>query len=395
MSAFDRFLAGEDRLSALLKSLPLYDTPDTLAASVLTAAAQSEGALWNVANLAVAPAFEPSPALAEAVLHEAKQMEAAQALRREALWNSLENASPAEALGAPVTAATETWLRQQQLEHAKTSTQKPAHKPQRRWWTLPRIAFGFSCGLALFFGFAMQRTEVTPTQQAYETELASATEAAQAAPAAEVADTEYAPPPSVQTAAAAPSEHEQNKAYAAKAVMPEADYAAKPRADKGYRAAPRGAASEEKISPLANARIAAAEPVPLPPPPAAIAPTIAPLAEAEFAAPPPPSSVAMESKRSMARSVAQTYTYLIHDAQWQQLADSWVSARQDMARAKADIADAANASAPITWYLEAADIETEDIRALAAQLRASLPSGVNLVVRAQAEVPGGYARLLR
>ncbi|MDR3054301.1 MAG: hypothetical protein LBU53_02715 [Zoogloeaceae bacterium] len=400
MSAVDRFIAGEDRLSAALKAIPFYDASDTLAASVQATARQTERAAWHVAN---ALTFEPSAALADAVSREAKRMQAAQTTRREALLNTLAKTGVAEALGVPVTAATESWLRQQA---ARREASTPARKAQYRWWTLPRLAFGFSCGLALFIGFATYRAGITPAPQIDEAEMPSEI----AGIAQEASPAEEAP---LQIAAAAPDAKVRNGVFAAKKATQEASPAADKVADLSHPTA-KPQKNQQRDHAEYPMPAAAAEPMTLAeamPAPVAAQPPV----EAESAALPPPASIAASrlpsppvAAASAARSVARTYTYLARAAEWQQLANSWTTARQqEMSRAssaafadKAGRADAAVAggadiATPIVWYLEADNPETEDIRALAALLRAALPPGVTLTVRAHAEVPSGYARLAR
>jgi hypothetical protein len=248
----------------------------------------------------------------------------------------------------------------------------------------------------------MQRVEMTPAPQTHEAEIA-----AMASEAAEIAEAEpptaAAPPPPMQIAAA-PSARVQNKAFAAEEVMREAapvvDKLAKPKADELAQIAPLASAAPAvaaEPSELADARAVGAEPeVTAPAAQRSVEAKIAAASRSAELGTPPPSPIVM-AKRDAARSATRVYTYLIHGAEWQQLANSWAAARQqERSRAKAAITDAAaSAEATAIWYLEAADIETEDIRALVALLHASLPSGTALVVRAQADVPSGYARLLR
>ncbi|MDR1889294.1 MAG: hypothetical protein LBQ81_07970 [Zoogloeaceae bacterium] len=384
MSAVDRFIAGEDRLSAVLKAIPFYDAPDSLATSVRAAAYQTERDAWKVVG---AQTFKPSAALEEAVLREAKHTEAAQTTRREALWNTLAHASVAEALGAPVSAATETWLRQQQAERDAARAQTSARGAQNRWWTLPRLAFGISCGLALFIGLSVHHAGMTtfaPQTDEADAPLKMAATLPEApsqnppAPPLQIAAApEAKATPASDEAVIATVTQEENEARARGASMASPAFAEPPK-HANMRAA-ASAANPAAAPPSADSEMAA-----VPPPPPAVGLDL------------PPPSVAT-AKRGAARAMASAYTYPIHDAQWQQLAHAWILARQqEISRARAATADAtAAAPTPVTWYLEADDPETEEIRALAARLRAALPPGVTLVLRAQPDIPRGYARLLR
>ncbi len=148
----ERFIAGEDRLSALLRALPAFEPSPSLADSVAAAAraaqadadrARAASAARPAANPAEPFAFTPPPELAASVLHEAARVQAAQAGRRDALLTQVAAGTPAgEALGGTVSAPTQTWLRQQAQAHQETMAQEtaesvvrkrsPAHA--RRWW---------------------------------------------------------------------------------------------------------------------------------------------------------------------------------------------------------------------------------------------------------------------
>lgn len=161
MSADERFIAGEDRLAALLRELPAFVPPASLEASVL-AAARAEQAARNApapqppaslpakvrayAEQAEAPAdddeldFTPPAGLQASVMAQAARIQAAQATRRNAVLEEIRRGDvPQSVLGAPVSEAAQAWLREQALSaqpaEGEASTGKPPRaRPARRWW---------------------------------------------------------------------------------------------------------------------------------------------------------------------------------------------------------------------------------------------------------------------
>lgn len=161
MSADERFIAGEDRLAALLRELPAFVPPASLEASVM-AAARAEQAARNApaplppaslpakvrayAEQAEAPAdddeldFTPPAGLQAAVMAEAARMQAAQATRRNAVLEEIRRGDvPQSVLGAPVSEAAQAWLREQALPAqpaagAEPTGKPPRARPARRWW---------------------------------------------------------------------------------------------------------------------------------------------------------------------------------------------------------------------------------------------------------------------
>ncbi|KJK23640.1 hypothetical protein UB46_15255 [Burkholderiaceae bacterium 16] len=160
MSADERFIAGEDRLAALLREVPAFVPPASLEAAVL-AAARAEQAARQMARQAAAPplppaalparvrayseqadyptgddelAFAPPAGLEASVMAEAARLQVAQAARRSAVLEEVRRGdAPQSVLGAPVSAAAQAWLREQ------ASGEQAAAKPERarrarRWW---------------------------------------------------------------------------------------------------------------------------------------------------------------------------------------------------------------------------------------------------------------------
>jgi cell division septation protein DedD len=139
-NTFDRFIAGEDALSALLKTIPPFKAPDSLASRVLQAARAAE-AEYHAAqeNARGTFTFKSPDSLRDAVMREAQAQERAQAPRRQAIVAALNRHEDIEdVLGAAVSPKTETWLREtwkRQEEGPQPSGPKPTRKSAgwKRW----------------------------------------------------------------------------------------------------------------------------------------------------------------------------------------------------------------------------------------------------------------------
>jgi hypothetical protein len=146
VNASNRFIDGEDRLSDVLKTLPFFDAPETLKSTVLHAAQEREK---QYRHQPAAPIFTPSEALKNAVLQEARAIERAQSGRREAVLKEIaQRKSVKDVLGAPVSAETESWLKQ------KTNITFPA-KPvihKSSFFTRRRLGFALTFSLAILSG---------------------------------------------------------------------------------------------------------------------------------------------------------------------------------------------------------------------------------------------------
>lgn len=163
-AAVDRFIAGEDRLSALLRDVPRFLPPESLAVAVATAARAvqarmaAEAEQTAVRTPVQSLSFTPPAALSASVLREAAQLQQAQSARRDAVFDQvLQGKSVSDVLGASVSNATQDWLRMeaaQNRQQAATPATPPARsKPAAhtsRWWrSLGIVASAFAvAGLA-------------------------------------------------------------------------------------------------------------------------------------------------------------------------------------------------------------------------------------------------------
>ncbi|PLP98607.1 hypothetical protein [Cupriavidus pauculus] len=147
--AAERFIAGEDRLSALLRDVPRFEAPASLASAVATAARAVQARMAAEAERdavrasAPPPAFNAPPTLSDSVLREAARLQTAQAARRDVVFEQVLQGKPADAvLGAPVSAPTEAWLRTQAMQHrdeaaaVASAVPPPARRASAvaRWW---------------------------------------------------------------------------------------------------------------------------------------------------------------------------------------------------------------------------------------------------------------------
>lgn len=303
MSAADRFIAGEDRLSALLKALPAYPPPPALEASVLAAAraAQQEAGRHH-ADGAGLP-FASPPALAAAVLEEAARLQAAQAARRDAVLARVAAGAAAEdVLGARLGPDGAAWLRAQAADSTRNSAQPSAtarltHAARaRRWWRSLGLVASVAAVAGLTTSVVLRQIDdgaLLPTGTA---EMAAAEMAApEPLPAASTAPS----PPLPETAAAPPPR-----------PAPPADRAAPPSGRPAQRAAPgtastRSAPRESVPDSQASAQ---ASPAPPPTPPivaAPPAPADSAIAEAAPAAPAPAAPPAYARKAAPAAMAAR------------------------------------------------------------------------------------------
>lgn len=320
--AADRFIDGEDRLSELLRALPRYEAPASLAVAVTTAAravqarmaAEAErGADPHAAQAsAPAPAFTAPATLADVVQREAAKMQSAQSARRDVVFDHVaQGKRAADVLGARVSDATEAWLRTQATAHREaTAPAAPARRHGRlsRWWrSLGVAATAFAvAGLATKIVLS-QLDDGTPATASLSSNVIIAdtagpppvaAPAAQSAPPSQARETRVA-----QAAPEALSESSSNSSSesssdtlrgASPAPLPER---AAPKAEAMRRpTTPSPAARKESAAPPAVASTADRQPAPVAPP--AVAPPAAPpalpamQAQADaapaFAPPPPP-----------------------------------------------------------------------------------------------------------
>lgn len=309
--AAERFIAGEDRLSALLRDMPRFEAPPSLASAVATAAQAVQARMAaeaerDVARASAPPAtFTAPPTLSDTVLREAARLQAAQATRRDVVFDQVLQGKPANSvLGAPVSASTEAWLRTQAAQHreapvAETPPAPPVTRASTvsRWWkSLGVAATAFAvAGLATKIVLS-QLDDGTPMTASLSSNVIIADNGG-AAPGGAPAQTQ-----ATAAAPVAPSSQEARTGEAPSTAAPEyaaphgAPHAA-PQAESARRpATPSPVARKERVptpapalapSPSAETSpapaIAAAQPAP--PPPAA------PAAPAILAAPAPMASM--------------------------------------------------------------------------------------------------------
>ncbi|WP_018606265.1 hypothetical protein [Uliginosibacterium gangwonense] len=126
-AAFEHFLTGKDRLSALLNKLPVHEAPAGFEHAVFEAIrAQRNTDL---------PSFEPPASLESSFLQEASKIDAAQEVRRNAVLAALADGQRSQdVLGSPLSDASEAWLKTQLTTKDEPT---PAHKPakkQKTFW---------------------------------------------------------------------------------------------------------------------------------------------------------------------------------------------------------------------------------------------------------------------
>ena len=299
--AVERFIAGEDRLSALLRDVPRYESPPGLASAVATAAQAVQARMAAEAERDAArvsappPTFTAPPTLSDSVLREAARLQAAQSARRDVVFDQVLQGKPAdEVLGAPVSAPTEAWLREQAILTRETPVAPSAPSPVRRvsavsrWWkSLGVAATAFAvAGLATKIVLS-QLDDGTPMTASLSSNVVIADNTG----AAPRRDAVPAPAP------AAPSAPSTQEARAGEAPSAAAREPAAPQAESVHRPAAPAKAARKERAPAPTAAFApppSVEPAPAPatvaaqPPPPAPA---APAAPATLAAPPPMASM--------------------------------------------------------------------------------------------------------
>lgn len=355
MNADERFIAGEDRLCALLRQVPAFAPPASLEAAVM-AAARAEQAARNApaplpptalppkvrayAEQADAPAdndgqdFTPPAGLQASVMAQAARLQAAQAPRRNAVLEEVRRGdAPQSVLGAPVGEAAQAWLREQATQQAlDEQVAKPARGRRAwRWWpALGVLAGTLGVGVVslqiVLRQLDLRGGEITlpanvpapvtdkPAKQAVvpkpatEAPLQPAAPAPQAEaagePASPRADAQAPPPPAqpapAQASPSAPANAQPHRAHPAeaqaKAAPREADVLAQQRAPAPKESAPGVTRSLQPGAPPVPAMRA-------PAPMAAIAPPapIAPIAPIPQIAPPAPAP-AIEAPRFALRA---------------------------------------------------------------------------------------------
>ncbi|SOZ49520.1 hypothetical protein; putative transmembrane protein [Cupriavidus taiwanensis] len=372
MSAADRFIAGEDRLSALLKALPAYPPPPALEAAVLAAArAAQQDAGRHQAGAPDLP-FAAPPALAAAVLEEAARLQAAQSARRDAVLARVAAGAAAEdVLGARLGPDAAAWLRAQAADSTRNAAQPSTMEPSthaarvRRWWRSLGLVASVAAVAGLTTSIVLRQIDDGALMPAGTAEIAATEMAAPAPTPAPAAST--APSPTLPETAAAPTS--KPAAPAARAAPPAARPA--PRAAPGTEAtrnAPREPAPDSEA--LAQASPAAPQ-----------APADAAMAQAAPSAPAPAASpaYALEAAPAMAARAPAAASALI------------VSTRDDPAAIAARLGTAA----PLRLW--AAEPDHVEIREWAQRLWQAMPAGqrppVPVAVQADPTLAPGQVRI--
>jgi hypothetical protein len=391
MNAFERFIAGQDRLGALLKNLPRYEAPERLIDAIQTQAETLEQQKRAFAENRV---FAPPASLQEAVLREAQTLHAAQSARRRAVLRQVAREEDLTSLfGGPLDEKTQVWLRQE----ARAETPPPAWQFWRQWNINTagrrRLAFGWAFSLAMLCGL-MLHYYLPPSAP-----LPSA-------------DTAKTPAPPVLREPAPPVYAQADISKATEPVMQES---AEPESPQAYARADLPAAAESTNKKQRRAALALRPPPAsapdaleakesLPPQPAAVAaaPLPAPLSSesrsAKMEAPanrapsaavaPPPAAKPMSDAR-MSDTLSQlsqktaapvvSFLYPADAAQWKTLAETLKANDHN--------------NAPATWRLFAADPENAKVQALAAYLKKTLPNGQTLRLHTDSSLAAPDARL--
>lgn len=403
MSAVDRFIDGEDRLSALLKALPAYAPPKSLQASVQAAArAAQEEAGRRRAGTAALP-FSAPPALAAAVLEEAARVQAAQAMRRDALLGRVAAGEPAaDVLGAPVSPVTRDWLTAE--AQANASAQKAARERNsrtvraRQWWRSLGLVASVAAVAGLTTSIVLRQIDDGALQPATTREMSAPAPAAAdiaAVPAPEAAPESAAsaiPAPPAAKPAPQPRREERRAAASEDKRSREPAERSAPREsarDSARDSGPPGQASEG-LSANAPAITAAPPAMPMTQPPAYSA-----MAEAAppAAAPAPPPSPAAAPQANFARKAAPPL------AAARTPVSAAASAAQAMTVSVRD--DPATTAARLDTLtplrLWAAEPDNAEIREWAGRLWQSMPAGqrppVPFAVQADRTLAPGQVRI--
>ena len=124
-SSFERFLAGEDRLSTLLRELPRYEPGEILESRFAETARKAQ------AQHVEMPVFEPPASLTVNFQALAGSIDEAQQTRRNAVLHEIAEGKPVNAvIGAPLGEGGQKWLQQQ------VPTPAPQAKPRHKWFRL-------------------------------------------------------------------------------------------------------------------------------------------------------------------------------------------------------------------------------------------------------------------
>lgn len=391
MRAFERFVAREDRLSAVLLSLPFHEAPAGLAARIRDAALSAEAQRQQEENAC----FAPPDSLEEAVLRQAEALHAAQTdCRRAILRQAAQEEDLSRLFGGQLSQEAKDWLRQAARSELQDVPAPLGASLWRQWrvkfaWRHP-FALGWAFCLVLLCGLLLR-------VYVYDSPLSDKVAFMPVMPEAAV-------PPSMaeinETAALAPVPGESLSAPKSPVLPPPP--AAEPAARSGTTAA--NARALESSPPAVRASRLTAAPVP----PvgkaaisdemvAAVAPRMdmrpqsleskrnAPLKKQEHpaAATLPPSPESEQDAHSAVLSQNQADLVILYPAN----ATQW--------RKIAAILTPPHDRQTFVWQLFAGDPKTAEVRALADYLRRALPDGHTLSLRADSRLAAIEARLER
>ncbi|MDR1227466.1 MAG: hypothetical protein LBK55_00350 [Azoarcus sp.] len=346
MNAVERFIAGEDRLSAVLGAAPFFDAPETLASWMNQTARAVENERAAKRDAVAAGMFEPPAHLCDAVLREAWALERAQAPRRQALRAELARGTSIEAaLGAPVSPKAAAWLHGwARQEEAPRAAPRPAPTRRRTWWK-PGLVFGASFSIALLAGLAVQFHWLS----------------APGTPPAPMLAASPPPPSPAQFETEAAGDEAPDSAL----LTGRSEFLAQSKARHGNSQTARpGTMQPSAASPLTE-------------------------------------SVAKAATTTM--PAVPTDIWPINGEQWKRLAATLGDTSAHHAEAPATdksaragiMADEIAQDAPRRpWRLLVAAPDAPEVLALAAFLRQSLPPGEELTVQGDADIPMGFARLI-
>jgi hypothetical protein len=438
MSAFERFAAREDRLSAVLAALPFHEAPRRLAARIREAALLAEKEREEDLP------FLPPDSLREAVFREAATLHAAQADRRRAFLQEVAQGKDLETLlDGPLGKEAEDWLRRA----ASAETRGASGESFWQRWRVKFRAGRYSPALGWAFCFVMVCGLVLRGQSPLDPPWSGESAPAQAEIMAEVAaqdaartaradamnpDAAMAPAPAPRSAPQSPAP--EPLVSPPPAAEPEPGFLPPPAAKPGKRSGTVASGiilqKPSRPAPAATAELArtarsqAPAPyrdveapdqrpeAPLPAPPPDASPPARAGAVAQAASVLPSSASAREAAALLTESkerLAQTWSPESRPpspefrrnapaaASLPPAADVVISypANSEQWRKIAAVLENSHAGKTFVWRLFAGDTDNADVRALADFLRHTLPDGHTLSLHLDPKLAAAEARLER